>query len=86
VRKEHIAQGVTYFISFGIPDVLYLYENRDTLDKKAFMLSVTEEQVNEVLSTMAFVNRCVKKNIVPDKEEDKHKCSYCLYKEKCNSI
>ena len=86
VRKEHIAQGVTYFISFGIPDVLYLYENRDTLDKKAFMLSVSQEQVDNVLSTIDFVNSCVEADIVPDKEEDKHKCSYCDYKEKCKNI
>lgn len=86
VRPEHISQGVTYFISFGIPDVIYLYENRDTLDKKAFLLTVTEEQKNEVINTIKYINKCVSKNIVPDKEEDKHKCTYCKYKEKCKTI
>ena len=86
VRPEHKAQGVTYFLSFGIPDILYLYENRDTLEKKAFMFHATDEMVEEIKDTMGYVNRCVEEDTIPPKEEEKNKCQYCNYSELCESL
>lgn len=86
VRPEHIPQGVTYYLSFGIPDVLYLYENRDSLDKKAFHFVATEEAANDIISVINEVSNDVKNDIIPNKEENKHKCAYCKYTEVCGGL
>lgn len=82
VRPEHVAQGVTYKISFGINQVLYLYENRSTTAHKAYVLDITEDMAKDIIVKMNFVNSCVENVVVPDKPIDA-KCSYCGYKEEC---
>lgn len=82
VRKEHIAQGVTYYISFGINQVMYLYENRDNLDKKAYVLNITEDMVEEILDVMNDVNYCILNKTIPDKQVS-NKCTYCDYTKAC---
>ncbi len=39
---------VTYSMAFGIDDVLYLYEDRNSLEKKAFLFHVTNEMRTEL--------------------------------------
>lgn len=82
VRPEHIAQGITYKISFGIDEVMYLYENRSTTNHKAYLLKITDEMTNNILDKMARVNKCVEDGIVPEKT-DESKCTYCGYKKEC---
>lgn len=67
----HRAQGCCYALSFGIYDVLYLYENRDTLVKKPFHFEVTPEEVKfRVTDKIEMVEDYVKKGIVPPRVKD----------------
>jgi CRISPR/Cas system-associated exonuclease Cas4 (RecB family) len=83
VRPEHIAQGVTYYLSFGIDQVLYLYENRDTTGHKAYVYHVSEEDAAKIVQKMESINKFVADSIVPDKTTDESKCKYCGYVSEC---
>lgn len=82
-RSEHLAQGVAYYLSFGIDQVMYFYENRDTLNHKAYVTKFTEFIAGGLVEKMADINRCVEMGMVPPKIEDKKKCAYCAYKKEC---
>lgn len=84
VRPEHKAQGICYSMAFKIEDVFYLYECRDTLDKKAFIFHVTDEMREELLEKTRNIKKCVAENRLPDIPEDK-KCVYCHYKQSCQN-
>ena len=83
VRQEHIAQGVCYSLAFKLNKVLYLYENRETLDKKAFILEVTDGMRKGLLNKTERVKECVKNHIPPEINPNNHMCAYCSYSELC---
>lgn len=45
VNPAHFNQARAYSLMFGIPDVIFLYENRDFNEKKAYMFTSTEEDL-----------------------------------------
>ena len=85
VADEHRDQATTYAACFGIDDVLFLYENRDNCDKKAYILHVTEDMKTEMLGKIEACDGYVSRLIPPPKPEDvpKKVCSYCSYKTAC---
>ncbi len=86
VAEEHIPQGTAYSVSFGIDQVMFLYENRDNCDKKAFILEVTEEmKYDHVISKIEECDGYVSRLIPPPKPKDvsKKTCNYCSYKGAC---
>lgn len=85
VDPYHYHQATAYSIAFGINEVIFLYENRDTLDKKAFMLEVTDDMKQELLGYIEECDSYLKKLKVPPKPEDvmKKTCSYCGYATQC---
>lgn len=85
VDPSHHNQAIAYSLSFGIDDVLFVYENRDICDKKAFMFNVTDEMRNKLISYITNCNNYIENDIVPNKPNDvpKKTCSYCLYKKYC---
>lgn len=86
VAKEHIAQGTAYSTCFGINKVLFLYENRDNCDKKAFLLEVTDDMKYDlIISKIEECDRYVKLATIPPKpkEADTKFCQYCNYKTIC---
>ena len=85
VAEEHISQGVAYSVSFGIDKVLFLYESRDTCDKKSFLLEVSEDMKYELVSKIEECDYYVSKLTPPPKPQDitKKTCSYCRYKAQC---
>lgn len=42
VDKKHYNQATAYSIAFKLDKVLFIYENRNTLEKKAYIKEVTE--------------------------------------------
>ena len=63
---------------------MFLYENRDNCDKKAFLLHVTEEMRNELVAKIEECDGYVTNLIPPPKPEvSKKTCSYCNYKQAC---
>lgn len=85
VDPSHYNQATAYSIAFGINNVLFVYENRDTLDKKAFIRNVTADMKSELIGKIEYCDEYVKKLKAPPRPTDvtKKACSYCAYKEQC---
>lgn len=87
VAEEHVSQGTAYSVSFGIDDVLFLYECRDTCDKKAFILEITPEMKMELVTKIEECDQYVCTLSVPPKPQDlpRKVCGYCSYKTQCRA-
>ena len=85
VNPDHILQGTAYALAFNINQVLFLYECRDNCEKKTFMLKVTDEMKDELVSKIRECDGYVERQICPPKPQDvsKKACSYCAYADKC---
>ena len=85
VDESHHNQATAYSIAFGLDDVLFVYENRNTLDKKAFLHHITEQDKLSLLQTIDCCQSYVDIKKIPPKPVDvsKKACSYCAYKSKC---
>lgn len=85
VNPDHILQGTAYSEALKINEVIFLYENRDTCNKKTFLLNVTDDMrktlVDKIHNCDGYVERC----IVPPIPSDisKKYCAYCNYSERC---
>lgn len=85
VDESHYHQGTAYSIAFDIPEVLFVYINRDVLDMKAFMFVPTDEMKQELIGYIEECDGYVSRMIAPPKPENvaKKTCSYCMYKTQC---
>lgn len=85
VDENHYNQATAYALNFGINDVLFVYENRNTLDKKAYIRHVTPEMKEELVGKIEYCDSYAKQLKVPPKPEtvSKKACSYCAYKTRC---
>lgn len=85
VDPSHYHQATAYSIAFGINEVIFLYENRDTLDKKAFLFEVTNDMKQELMGYIEECDSYIKKLKVPPKPEGvaRKTCSYCNYANQC---
>lgn len=85
VDPSHINQGTAYSVAFNIPEVLFVYINRDVLDMKAYMFRPTDEMKENLIGTIEDCEGYVKRMICPPKPSDidKKTCSYCGYKTQC---
>lgn len=85
VDPKHYMQATAYSLAFNIPNVLFVYINRDMLDMKAFMFTPTEEMKAELVNKLTECESYVTKAEVPPKPEDVPKaiCEYCSYKTLC---
>jgi CRISPR/Cas system-associated exonuclease Cas4 (RecB family) len=83
VDENHYEQATAYSLSFGLDDVIFLYENRDTCAKKAFVLHVTEEMKQKLIDLIDKCDSYVKAGVLPPKTDNKRICSYCKYKKFC---
>ena len=85
VDESHYAQGTAYSIAFNIPEILFVYINRDILDMKSFMFVPTDEMKEELIGKIEECDSYVKSKTCPPKPEDvlKKSCEYCAYRNKC---
>ena len=83
VREEHKDQGICYSAAFGLDNVIYLYENRETLDKKAFLFHVTDEMREDLLQKTRRIKACAEKEVPPEVMPTPQKCRYCEYAQMC---
>lgn len=88
VADDHLNQATTYSMCLGLDNVLFLYENRDNCDKKAYMLNITENMKTELLSKIMECEEYVKNLVPPPKPVDvsKKACAYCAYKTLCKKV
>lgn len=86
IEEDHISQGVAYSVCFNINKVIFVYENRDTCEKRAFLLEVTDEMKYDlIISKIESCDQYVSKLVVPPVPENLQKkiCAYCNYKTAC---
>ena len=85
VDEKHYNQAIAYSLAFQLSNILFIYENRNTLDKKAYIFEVTDEMKNNMIERLNYCNNCVKENQIPPKPNDTQKniCNYCEYKTVC---
>lgn len=81
----HYNQGAAYSVAFNIPEVLFLYVNRDILDMKAYRFIPTNEMKEELVGTIEECDGYVSRLICPPKPADlpRSVCNYCSYKTLC---
>lgn len=85
VDPKHYNQAITYSLELQLNDVIFVYINRDIVDYKAYLFSVTEsdrERIIDLINTCE--NYVINKELPPMPEDasDK-KCAYCAYRELC---
>ena len=85
VDPTHYKQGTAYSIAFKLPEVLFLYVNRDVLDMKAYMFVPSDEMKQDLVGMITECDGYVSRMICPPKPENvpKKTCSYCGYKTLC---
>lgn len=85
VDESHYNQATAYSINFGLDNVLFVYENRNTLDKKAYIRHITDEMKQELIGKIEYCDSYVKQLKAPPKPQNvaKKTCSYCAYRKKC---
>ena len=84
VDEKHYAQGICYSFLFGIDNIIFLYENRDVLNKKAFMFTVTKAMQAEIKNRIAYVEECLLNNVLPERCKNEKPCKYCDYISQCS--
>lgn len=89
VDPIHISQGTAYSDAFKINDVIFLYENRDTCEKKSYLLNVTDDdRQNRIHKYIKECDEYIANRVVPPMPIDQtvlKKCKYCAYKARCAS-
>lgn len=85
VDPSHYNQITCYCLSLGIPQAIFIYINRDTLNMKSFMIEPSEDMKQDLVGLIENCETYVKKLKTPPKPEDvlKKTCSYCNYKSLC---
>lgn len=78
--EEHKYQATCYALSLGVDKVLFLYENRDNCENKAFIFEVTEEWKQRVVDKIADVEDHVLRREPPEEKCGKAWCPYCKKK------
>lgn len=85
VDQSHYNQATAYSLSLELPEVLFLYINRDNCDMKAYVFEVTDAMRMNIASLINHCEECVMSETVPAKPEDvpRKTCDYCNYKTQC---
>lgn len=94
VDESHYNQAICYSLNFKLDDVIFLYENRNTLDLKCYLYHVTDEMRQDIIGKITICENAVKEMKAPPKPENvlKKTCTYCTYRnicmrdEECQSI
>lgn len=79
----HKFQSVSYSLSLGINDIIWLYEERNFCCPKAFHTIVTDEDRLNLIQRFETVEQAVKDLIPPEKCTSRKTCTYCPYKTEC---
>lgn len=85
VDPKHYHQGTAYSIEMQLPEVLFVYINRDIFDMKGFMFVPTDDMKQDLIGQIDECESYVSRMIAPPKPENlpKMTCEWCAYKEIC---
>lgn len=81
--EKHIRQATCYGMGLGVDDILFIYEDRNFMNKKLFHYTLTDEDKEYIVNKIESVEEALKTDTVPKKELDK--CLYCSKKEYCKN-
>lgn len=79
--EKHIRQATCYAMAMGIDEILFFYEDRNFMKKKAYLYKVTDEDKDYIRSKISRILNYLEENRIPPKEPDK--CLYCDRKTQC---
>lgn len=74
---EHKMQAACYGMCLGVDDVIFLYENRDNFEKKAYTYHIPESVKQEVLDKLVTCEEHVEKGESPKIFCTSPYCPYC---------
>lgn len=74
---EHKMQATCYGLSLGVDDVMFVYENRDSFQKKAYTYHITEEMKQQVVDKISLCEAYVEKGESPKDFCTSAYCPYC---------
>ena len=86
VDDGHYNQASAYSLSLKLNNVLFIYIDRDSLKMKAYMLNVTDTMRERIVSKIETCDLYIANGNIPPKEKSYKNCTYCQYKEYCESI
>lgn len=81
--EKHLYQGTCYSISFGIDEVIYLYESRDNCEKKTYLVRIDKAKKEKLISQIENCNYYLEKNKVPKIKKQPSICKWCEYQIEC---
>jgi CRISPR/Cas system-associated exonuclease Cas4 (RecB family) len=82
--NKHMFQASAYAACLGIDDIIFIYENRDFCNRKAFHVEVTDlEKFERVFNVIETCNTYIALDKVPPMTTSKSECKYCKYKKIC---
>ena len=81
--EKHIRQATCYGVGLNVDTILFLYEDRNFMNKKLFLYELTQEDKDFIRNKIEIVEKAVEDGIPPKKELDK--CLYCSKKEFCKN-
>ena len=85
VDPMHYNQGAMYSMLLGLPEVLFIYINRDVMDMKAYLYEPSKELILNLQEYMRDCNSYVALQSVPPVSGVlKKACVYCEYHNMCN--
>lgn len=82
VDEQHIDQAIAYCSLFKLPCAIFVYENRNTCQKKSYLFVPTSEQLEEFTEKIIRVLSYVEIKMLPPANKNK-KCKYCPYESYC---
>lgn len=85
ILDRHKVQAVSYCTLLGVDSIIFLYEDRDLLNKKTYLYTPTKADKENWKKRMTFLNDCVKNNIIPEKPAGAS-CNYCDYVKVCKKL
>lgn len=80
---KHRRQSICYSIGFNIDDILWYYEERNYCIPKTFITHISNEDKDEIIGLIQYVDNCVVSQSPPPKTDQKRLCTYCNYKSEC---
>lgn len=85
-HDKHRLQGGFYGISFGIDDVMFLYENRDTCATFITILNITKELKDKINRLITDTIKYGDGGFVAPRTIERGECMFCPYKGKCDRL
>lgn len=82
VDISHIDQAIAYCTLFNLDSAIFVYENRNTCQKKSYLFTPTDEQRKSFISKINKVLSCCETHTLPEPNRT-NKCKYCPYEAYC---